>query len=717
MAQRIYRFSAGEVDGDASMVMLLGGKGANLAEMASMNIPVPPGFTLTTDCCNQFSVLSPGAQNAFMGSLMSEVGGHLEWLTDKLGHAPLLSVRSGAPVSMPGMMDTILNVGLTTDTMSFWQDKIGDRACADSYRRLIQMLGSTAYGVDMAKFDFQLASVKKLAGVTVDSDLNTAHLDKLIERYIHVFKTSTGLNFPDTVAEQVTAAVAAVFSSWMNPRAIEYRKINKIDAAMGTAVTVQAMVFGNMGETSGTGVLFSRNAASGAHEVLGEFLAKAQGEDVVAGIRTPLALAEMHKLWPEQHAFLMSVMERLEQHYRDMMDIEFTVQEGTLWLLQCRVGKRSALAAFKIAVQFVNEGHITATEAVGRLTRAQYRLVRRPRIPDSFKVKPHAIGNGASPGVAVGVMVFSAISAVDCKDPCILVTHETCPDDIAGMNAAQGILTATGGATSHAAVVARAMDKPCIVGCTDLELQGDGFGAAPCIVVDNVGYHEGSKVTICGDTGRVWFGVMVPVEDASEDDDVLLICQWALEAAGFSEQVASPLGGKQSLQTIKLADFWGNTARLQGMLAMIADLGTAKTTVLDANPPHSLTTPCDELLADCFGVSEYAPKVWGSSSLVALLLKSQTSLLKGLVVLAPCVTEDERGQLRTAGYHVGNVPKTLHDLLFADSVVLTESFMTSVVGSQQALNEVLSALEKAGKKTGIMQRAVPLEYATFSVLH
>ncbi len=727
--KRLFRFAGDEVEGDASMLALLGGKGANLAEMASMGIPVPPGFTIATDACKDYQGMAAD-RTLFMGKLMDEVLDHCSWLYGKLGYAPLVSVRSGAPVSMPGMMDTILNVGLCSGTMGAWQDRIGERAKLDSYRRLIQMLGSTAYGVDMAKFDFQLASVKKAHGVTEDTALDCGALTKLIDRYLEVFRQTTGLDFPDTPAAQLAAAIEAVFRSWMNPRAIEYRRIHKIDEAMGTAVTVQAMVFGNMGEDCGTGVLFSRNPSTGANEVLGEFLPNAQGEDVVAGIRTPLPLSAMKKMlepktyeqhshdtaqltpvWPNIALDLEAVTERLEQHYRDMMDIEFTVQGGKLYLLQCRVGKRSALAAFRIAAQFVDEGVIEPDEAVKRVSAAQYALVRRPRIPDSFKTPPLLVGQGASPGVAVGRPVFSSADAVNCKEPCILVTHETNPDDIAGMNKAQGILTATGGATSHAAVVARAMDKPCVVGCTELVLHPNGVSYG---VHGGDFYGQEHRITICGDTGRVWAGVDVPVEDVSADKDVLRMSLWALEASGFSEQVAWPQPDSKRLQTIALAGLWGDHARYVELLYAIKAAGTAGHTVLDATLPHDLFQEDDALLRQCFGTPAI-DSAWGVGAL-GVLLQPVWAGLSGLTVLCPAMESPLASALREAGFKVASVPKTLHDLLFSERIVMTDAFVANVAGSKIALDALFDALAKAGKPTGVLRRAVPLEYATYAAL-
>ena len=710
--KRIYRFSADAVDGDASMAMLLGGKGANLAEMAHLKIPVPPGFTITTEVCKDFETVAEADKPAFMFHLMEEVAEHMAALEAKFGYMPLVSVRSGAPVSMPGMMDTILNVGMTNETAPEWAARLGNRAASDSMRRLIQMLGATGYGVPAEVFEFQLARTKKDAGVTADTDLTTLDLDLCINRYLEAFKANKGLDFPVTNAkEQLQVAIEAVFRSWMNPRAIEYRKINKIDPSMGTAVTVQAMVFGNMGDTSGTGVLFSRNAASGANEVLGEFLPNAQGEDVVAGIRTPLPLHQMQAFWPEQHSELMAITERLESNYQDMMDLEFTVQQGKLWLLQCRIGKRSAIAAVKIAVQLVEEGLITQEVALRRVTKEQFKILRRPRIPDSFKTPPHGVGLPASPGVASGIVVMSSEAAVNCKEPCVLVTHDTCPDDIAGMNAARGILTSTGGSTSHAAVVARGMDKPCVVGCTGMVIQDNKITIGQDLL------FAGEKVTIDGATGRFWFGADVPVVDASDDPAVMTLSLWALRKAGHFLKASDPIPSLDVMQVFMLADIWGNDdafVSLIGKLQSMGSLGAA----LDFRPPHELLVVADTNLADCFGVPLFKDAGWGLQKINWLLEhEGKNKSLYGLLLLnLPHVDGIGMAALREAGFQLCTSPETVSDLLKAQHVVLSEHFIQKVIGSDEAWGAILSMLHASGRTVRVARPAVPMEYAALMAL-
>jgi pyruvate,orthophosphate dikinase len=715
VSKRIWRFGAGPAEGHADMTLLLGGKGANLAQMANLDIPVPPGFTITTEVCHAFQQST--AKMSFIDDLMKEVETHVDWLAQVFGYYPLLSVRSGAPVSMPGMMDTILNVGLTIGNLYDWKQRIGERAALDSYRRLIQMLGSTAFDIPAGVFEFQLAKVKKEAGVKDDTQLDAGHLKVVIERFRAAFKEAKQIEFPDTRGEQLRAAVAAVFLSWNSPRAIEYRKLNKIDNSLGTAVNVQAMVFGNTGENSGTGVLFSRDPATGAKQAMGEFLQNAQGEDVVAGIRTPRPLHEMGTMggaeWDAAYDQLMAITAKLEQHFRDMQDLEFTVQDGKLWILQCRTGKRSALAAFRIARQLVDEGLIDRKTALSRLTAAQFKLVRRPRVKAGFEKKPDLVGKPASPGIAVGVPVFSAADAVVCKEPCLLVTLETTPDDIAGMAAAQGVLTQTGGATSHAAVVARAMDKPCVVGCTDMSL--DPKHGVIDVLPTGGAFGAGVKITIDGETGRVWLGIDVPVENGAEDPDVQQICLWAVEATGRPVQVGTDETLPNGPLMVMAADFWGDEARLAKVLQRLAGLADRSNAALDLTPPFRFARPEDEVLRHAFGNDQEG---YETQHFVAKALQMLYAFkgLDGLLVVLPNVTPEAAALLKQAGYRVATVPKNLGELLDADAVTLTQTFIDQVVGGEQIMAKLQEVLKAAGKPVRLLTSPVPAEYAVFTHL-
>jgi pyruvate, orthophosphate dikinase len=506
--QYVYFFGGGKADGHRDMKDLLGGKGAGLAEMTNAGLPVPPGFTIGTTACNLFverkGSLTPEIDEEIEAALV-----RLEKLMGKgLGAAedPLLvSVRSGAKFSMPGMMDTILNLGLNDRSVEGLKKKTGNgRFAKDSYRRFIQMYGNVVLNIEKDAFEHELSAVKKKQRVKADVDLTEAALDEVITRYKAVVKKETGSDFPQEPRAQLTGARDAVFRSWMNPRAVTYRRLNDIPHDLGTAVNVQSMVFGNMGDTSATGVGFTRNPSTGAPEFYGEFLQNAQGEDVVAGIRTPQPITELEHVMPEAYKQLREITTRLERHYKDIQDFEFTIQENTLYMLQTRNGKRTGLAAVNIAVDFVDEGILTKQEAVGKVEPQSLDQLLHPIFDpkERAKVPVAAKGLPASPGAATGAIVFTADDAVAWSAkgrPVVLVRMETVPDDIHGMNVAQGILTATGGMTSHAAVVGRQMGKPSVVGCGSLEIDS----RAKKLRVAGRTLKEGDSISIDGATGEV----------------------------------------------------------------------------------------------------------------------------------------------------------------------------------------------------------------------
>jgi pyruvate,orthophosphate dikinase len=413
---------------------------------------------------------------------------------------------------------------MTADAQESWSGKIGSRSAFDCRRRLVQMLGATAYGIDSAKFEAALTQARFKAKAKEDRDLDAADLSGVCAAFEDVFKQETGQDFPETVEAQLAAAVEAVFRSWNNERAKTYRKLNGIDDSMGTAVTVQTMVFGNLNDDSGSGVLFTRHPSTGKAEIMGEFLPNAQGEDVVAGIRTPLPLSKLNAQWPEVGEQIAELCDKLEIHYRDMMDVEFTVQDRKLFLLQCRVGKRSSLAKLQIAFDFLTDNVIDLDTALSRFSRKDVRLVLQPQVDPAFKDEPNYVGIGSTQGVARGIAVLTAEDAINCKEPCILVRDETDPDDIGGMAAAVGILTRTGGATSHAAVVARAMNKPAVVGCTSLP--------------EHLDMMAGKKVTIDGASGKVWVGVDVPVIDVSKSPVVMNLAELIAQRDGLTVEVS-----------------------------------------------------------------------------------------------------------------------------------------------------------------------------------
>ncbi|MDQ3341017.1 MAG: pyruvate, phosphate dikinase, partial [Myxococcota bacterium] len=480
----VRQFGGGSAEGRAKDKALLGGKGANLAEMASLGLPVPPGFTITTEVCRH--VMEHGVEQ-YPEELAGEVEQALakveELTKTKFGDASkplLLSVRSGAPASMPGMMDTILNLGLNDTTVEALAKQSGNARFAwDCYRRFVGMYGEVVMGVvpanetDEPPFDVILDEVKRKHRANRDQDLDEGALRETVALFKAEVSKRTGKTFPDDVKTQLWGAIGAVFASWNNPRADYYRKLNNISAAMGTAVNVQAMVFGNLGDDCATGVAFTRNPATGDVVLYGEFLTNAQGEDVVAGIRTPEPLPELAKKLPAAHAELERVAKLLEDHFRDMQDLEFTIQRGQLFMLQTRSGKRTGKAMVKIAVDLVNEGRIDTREAVRRIDPAKLDEVLHPTIDP--KARPPTAGKGlpASPGAAIGRIVFTANAAQEWAqrgETVILVRTDTSPEDIHGMKAASGILTARGGLTSHAAVVARGMGKCCVTACTSLRV-------------------------------------------------------------------------------------------------------------------------------------------------------------------------------------------------------------------------------------------------------
>src|ERR671930_1529156 len=459
---------------------LLGGKGIGLAEMTQLGVPVPTGFTITTEACRAY--MRAGGQ--LPDGLLEEVERHVQAVEEKTGKRfgdardPLLvSVRSGAAVSMPGMMDTILNLGLNDDSVVGLGETTGNpRFAYDSYRRLIQMYGEVVEGIDPHRFEQELSDLKAARGVQQDVELDARDLEELVGTFKSIYREETGREFPQDAREQLSRAVSAVFESWDNPRAQVYRRANRIPDDLGTAVNVVQMVFGNKGAESGTGVAFTRDPSTGESGLYGEFLADAQGEDVVAGIRTPEPLESMRERLPAAFDELLETMRRLEEHYRDMQDIEFTVEEGRLYLLQTRSAKRTAAAALKAAVSMVEEGLIGREDAVARIDPGQLDQLLHPMIDPKANVEVAARGLNASPGAASGAIVLDADTAEErgrAGEDVILVRWETTPDDIHGLIQARGILTAHGGMTSHAAVVARGMGKPCVAGCEGLTIDLD----------------------------------------------------------------------------------------------------------------------------------------------------------------------------------------------------------------------------------------------------
>ena len=540
----VYFFGGGSADGKAEMKELLGGKGANLAEMTSLGIPVPPGFTISTGVCKSYYDNNKTYTDAVKEQVAENVAKLEKVLGKKFGDPsnPLLvSVRSGAAVSMPGMMDTVLNLGLTDEVAEAVAKATGNpRFAWDAYRRFIQMFGDVAMGVPHHDFEEILAGVKKEKGVTEDLDLDADDLKVVVERYKKAYKDFLKEDFPQDPMIQLWAAIDAVFGSWNNPRAIKYRAINGIVGLLGTAVNVQSMVFGNYGDTSGTGVCFSRDPSTGENYFYGEYLMNAQGEDVVAGIRTPQTLASLEKANPEIYKQLVDIKDKLEDHYRDMQDIEFTIQEGVLYILQTRNAKRTGPAAVRCAVEMVESGDITKETAVTRVTPDQLDQLLHPMIDKKSKGSLELLAKGlnASPGAACGQVVFTADEAekwVEEGKKVLLVRRDTSPEDIGGMVVAEGILTSTGGMTSHAAVVARGMGTPCVAGCKDLDISNKTIKVAGKII------KEGEWLTIDGTTGEVFNGE-VPLVDVTFDERLTKFLSWADEIRLAAERKGLPKG-------------------------------------------------------------------------------------------------------------------------------------------------------------------------------
>jgi len=525
----VFFFGKGKAEGRAEQKNLLGGKGANLHEMTRLGIPVPSGFTISTEACIYYTK----NKKQYPAGTWKQVEENLKKVEQAMGakfgdpgNPLLVSVRSGARVSMPGMMDTVLNLGLNDQTLQgLIARSKNERFAYDSYRRFIQMFGDVVLGINKQAFERLLEAQKHAKKVKLDTELSAGHLKELVALFKRVVKDKTGKDFPQDPKEQLRLAISAVFESWDNPRAVTYRKLHNISGDWGTAVNVQAMVFGNMGDNSGTGVAFTRDPGTGERRFFGEYLMNAQGEDVVAGIRTPQPISQLKKSMPKVYAELERIYKRLEKHYREMLDIEFTIQNGKLYMLQCRVGKRTAAAAVKIAVDMVKERLIDQKLAVLRVEPGQLDQLLHPRVDPAAKMQKIAKGLPASPGAAVGKVVFTAAEAeaeAAKGERVILVRTETSPEDIGGMHAAQGILTARGGMTSHAAVVARGMGKPCVAGSTDITVYEEhGYFFAKDLKI-----QRGDFITLDGALGDVMLGEVKLIQPELSGDFATLM-NWA----------------------------------------------------------------------------------------------------------------------------------------------------------------------------------------------
>lgn len=706
----IVRFGDGAAEGDSDQKELLGGKGANLCGMSKQGIPVPPGFIIPTTMCAKYTAASqdPEKFEKFCDALKVSIVRGLKHINSVKGQC-LVSVRSGARVSMPGMMDTILNVGITPGSLEHWEKPLGPRAAWDSYRRLYQMYGSVAYGIPMAEFDTKLNEVKISNGLKSDADMDFEHILKVMEGYKLVYEKHQ-MALPKSMEEQVLGAALAVFESWNNPRAKEYRKIHNIPEDWGTAVTVQAMVFGNMNDNSATGVLFSRDPSTGLNVTTGEYLVNAQGEDVVAGIRTPEPIAEMGKWNMGLLNQLHSIVQSLEVYYKDMQDVEFTVEDGTLYLLQTRNGKRSAKAAFTIAYDLAMEGLITKEVAGKRVTAEQLKAVMSDTIDPSFTAEPHVVGIAAGGSVVTGVAMFTAEDAVNCTEPCILVTDETDPDDIAGMNAAVGILTATGGLTSHAAVVARGMNKACVVGASSLKVSG---GVAFVSGSGISSFTSGQKITIDGSTGNVWVGVDVPVIKGEASEQVMSVVTWALgkedspmnvyiDMSMSEEEMMTEVSKAPGKVRVELGPIIGAVShKIAGkeVCATMERLGkvaekSGKEFVLNFKDARALLPEEDKVYFDLFGISESANAHQTTAAAKALLGWVPEALSRVMV------TGDVPDAIK---YYAGPKPKMCLEVTsFADlinsngPVSVSDEVVAKVFGGKEYFDKAVELVEGTG---------------------
>ena len=546
----VYLFS----EGDASMRNLLGGKGANLAEMTSLGLPVPQGFTVTTEACTRYYDDGETIAQEIVEQIHDAMAKLEEIVGKKFGDVNnpfLVSVRSGARVSMPGMMDTVLNLGLNDETVEGLAKLTNnERFAYDSYRRFIQMFSDVVMGIEKSHFDEIMDDIKAKNGVTLDSELTADNLKEMVMRFKDLYKSIQGEDFPQDPKVQLLAAVEAVFSSWNNPRAIVYRRMNDIPGDWGTAVNVQAMVFGNMGEDSGTGVAFTRNPSTGENKLYGEYLINAQGEDVVAGIRTPEPIEKLREVMPEIYEQFVEIAEKLEKHYKDMQDMEFTIEKGKLYMLQTRSGKRTAAAALKIAVDLVNEGLITKEQALLQIDPKQLDTLLHPTFESSAlkAATPIAKGLPASPGAATGRVYFTAESAAEAAnngEKVILVRQETSPEDIEGMYAAEGILTSRGGMTSHAAVVARGIGTCCVAGCGEAQINE----ATKTMTIAGKTFKEGDYISLDGSTGYVYEGEL-PTQAPEVSGNFATLMEWADEFRRLEirTNADTPRDAKQALE-------------------------------------------------------------------------------------------------------------------------------------------------------------------------
>lgn len=710
MPQKIYKFGNHAADGDRSMSDSLGGKGANLAEMANLGFDVPAGITLPTDVCNHYRGLESAADAiGFLEHFVDdEVLPALKEISDELGYKPLWSVRSGAQDSMPGMMDTLLNIGLSVENFDEWADGIGLLPALDCRRRQVQMYGTTVAGIEPKEFAKEwgwLLTYKYNLPVVPANEAemikSLEHMKKARENFEKVYNHHAGVPFPESLKWQLIGSIKAVFDSWDSDRATEYRAMHDIDDSLGTAVNIQMMVFGNLNSESCSGVVFSRDYSTGEPVLTGEFLSNAQGEDVVAGTVTPNPIIELVEFDCDIAAELQAKCELLESHYEDMVDVEFTVENGHLWWLQCRIGKRTAKAAFRIAHDMAFEGLISQQTAVSRVTAKQYMAMKKIRVKGETPSHDYK-GIAAGGGFVVGHVVTSANEAkiIGKEKPVILVTNETTPDDFGGMVASVGILTRTGGATSHAAVVGRSLEKHCVVGCTDLP--------------DLSGFPQ--KITIDGSTGRVWLQEL-PLTKGKVDPVASKILEWAMKS---TDGILIRSGIDDSVFENRYIMTEGSDAKQFKDFLVKADGDDSITECyIDLTISGENKLSSDDMLWKLVGDSGNVLDTAALKKRVfAMLQVNALTELKKKAVIVPsqhCMM-DEVNALRNNGWNVVSRVHNLHELLESDGVVVIDEGFAKEIGGEHVAAKLFKMMSDAGKPIRQKPKAISQSRLVFDVL-
>lgn len=722
MSNTIYHFGwNGTADGDASMKDLLGGKGANLAEMAKNGLPIPQGFTIPTTICNAYHAAGDNIAKAeILDDLLdNHVFPAIVAMKEALGYRPLVSVRSGARVSMPGMMDTVLNVGFTEPVMDEWQKRIGDRTTLDSYRRLMQMYGDVVLGIPLEDFEKKWAEYKTYKfdlkqPPEDDSQMTVKHLTKVIREYGKIYKKH-GHELPKTMKGQLRGAVEAVFDSWNSERAVHYRKMHGYPDSWGTAVNIQLMVFGNANDQSCSGVLFSRDPADGHNEVVGEYLPNAQGEDVVAGIRTPEPLGNMSEWNHGVLADLEEIAINMEAHYNDMQDMEFTVQDGKLYILQTRTGKRTAQAAFRIAYDMLHEGAIDIETALSRVTIDQYLALQTDHIDPNFNQSHDGTGIPAGGAVVTGVAVFSSEDAVNCNEPCILVAEETTPDDIKGMEASVGILTRTGGTTCHAAVVARAMDKTCVVGCTKMKYLEESH----MWELGDEDIAPGTTLTIDGSTGKIWVDVVVPVVKAEPNDYAEGLIDLGMASSDVIQRIDVLTDDMPDEGTVYIDTLSATTQTdISNVLQAIYDSNNAVDRVLlNLSGIEHHRSSEDIQLWGAFGDADDKDTLLGMK--VAAMVSEHASEHvkdKTFIIIPPHSPKAYKESLKDDGWSVISTVTNIEELLDAESMADISPELRVAVGGDEAYAKLMEVFKLAGKVFQPVPKAMSRTRMVFDLL-